>query len=290
MFLFPPRDTAILAEFLCALSDTSNRPASLLKCATSAISALYDALGMDSPSRTTEIQRLISALVKSGTTMGMNRSSVMPIQPFTELFLAWPDNQTLSLKDLRAKCITLLALTLMLRPSDIAPKSVQYDCDNNISMRLVFQESQVTFCDDGVKIVFLGIKNDTSRSGFEVFLPRGSVPQLDPVSALQVYMDRTRTMRATANGAVFLTLTKPYLGVSARVVSQILSSMIVLVGLAGRGFTAKSFRPTGASVAVAHGFDPDKVRRLGRWKTPSVFLEHYVHNKIDNSYVDALLR
>lgn len=53
---------------------------------------------------------LICALVKSGTSRPMQRSKVMPISSFPDLFLKWDDNNKLDLKALRLKAITLLAL------------------------------------------------------------------------------------------------------------------------------------------------------------------------------------
>ena len=42
---------------------------------------------------------------------------------------------------------------------------------------------------------------------------------------------------------------------------------IELVGLGNQGFSAKSFRPTGATVAVENWVHPDVVIKIGRWKT-----------------------
>ncbi len=65
------------------------------------------------------IKLLVEALIKSGTKVPMVRSKVMPIQPFRDLFTQWPDNNLLSIKDLRVKTITLIPLVIMLRPSDL---------------------------------------------------------------------------------------------------------------------------------------------------------------------------
>ena len=73
------------------------------------------------------VQLLITALVNTATQKTMAKSLVMLIQPFRYLFLAWHTNDQLSIKYLRLKTITLLALTLMLRPSHIAPKAVHFD-------------------------------------------------------------------------------------------------------------------------------------------------------------------
>ena len=90
-------------------------------------------------------------------------------------------------------------------------------------------------------------------------------------------MKRTVYERALSEGAVFLTLQQPYKGITSSTVAKILASAIDLAGLKDKGYGPKSFRPTGATAAVATGHDPEKVRKLGRWKTDSVFLEHYVH-------------
>ena len=77
-------------------------------------------------------------------------------------------------------------------------------------------------------------------------------------------MDRTDKFRSI-DGPVFLTLYKPY----ASTVAKILNDAIVLAGLSRDQFSAKSFRPTGATRAVEQNFDPDLVMQTGRWKTRS---------------------
>ena len=62
-----------------------------------------------------------------------------------------------------------------------------------------------------------------------------------------------------------------------------------MAGLHGHGFSAKSFRPTGATSAIDIGCDPKVVHRLGWWKTESVFFEHYVHSRTDVYYTQSLL-
>ena len=71
-----------------------------------------------------DVRKLIKGLVKSGTVEHRQRSHVMPTQPFIQLFKTWPDNEELSMDSLRLKTITLMALIMMLRPSDIAPWAV----------------------------------------------------------------------------------------------------------------------------------------------------------------------
>ena len=204
----------------------------------------------------------------------------MPIAPFWQLFLSWEPNDELPIKQLRLKSITLLALTLMLRPSDIAPKSVTY---NPISEQLVpqlFSTRHITFHDNGsASIVFHGIKNDTTRSGFEVLLPCDENARLDPVSALKSYITRTDIHRPYPEAPVFLTIQPPFRAIRASTVVNLMEEAIRIAGLGNQGYSAKTLRPTGATAAIDSGKHPDIVMKTGRWKTASVFRDHYVHSQ-----------
>ena len=193
------------------------------------------------------------------------------------MFQSWEENGALELKLLRMKCIALLALSLMLRPSDIAPKS-----------SMTFQRKQIRFQDDGsVQISFHGIKNDTSRDGFCVKLPPSTVPTLCPVAALKAYMGRTAAM-AEASGAVFISLSSPFKAISSQSVANILNETLTRAGLYPT-YTAKDFRPTGATIQVREGVDPKTVMKMGRWKTDTVFFEHYVHSEPPQEFADNVL-
>ena len=64
---FPPNNSATLADFLCHLADSSNRPRSLLCTATAALSIAYIHSGLPDLTKSPCIVRLCTALVKSGT-------------------------------------------------------------------------------------------------------------------------------------------------------------------------------------------------------------------------------
>ena len=124
---FPPIETKYIAEFLCYVSDDSKKPNSVLKVVKSALKSLYKGMGLEDVFDE-NVNDLCTALVKSGTTEPMKRSDAMPVDNFAKLFfVSWGSNELLTLKQLRLKSITLLALSLMLRPSDIAPRSCVYD-------------------------------------------------------------------------------------------------------------------------------------------------------------------
>ena len=123
---FPPGGSSpsTIADFLCIICDSSDWPASQLKTASAAIGCLYDSKGLQNPMGDSEIGHLLSGLVKSGTLAPSCRTKVMACEPFMKLFSSWPDNASLSIKALRLKAITLLALCLMTGPSDLAPKGI----------------------------------------------------------------------------------------------------------------------------------------------------------------------
>ena len=280
---------ANVAEFLCITADTSSKPKSVLKTTHAALQHLFRAVDRTDLLNNSDISNLLMSLVKSGSSVGMTRSSVMPVDKFKDLFIKWECNEHLSVANLRLKTITLLALILMLRPSDIAPKGVLFNPISKDSETLIFNTNNGSFNSDGsLSVTLLGTKNDSSRAGFQVHVQPASNKKLDPVCALKCYMDRTDKFRSI-NGPVFLTLYKPYRGIDASTVAKILNDAIVLAGLSKDQFSAKSFRPTGATRAVEQNFDPDLVMQTGRWKTRSVFFEHYVHAKPPTSYTDCII-
>jgi hypothetical protein len=162
---FPPHETSVIADFFCHIADMSASPRSQLKIAFAAIGHMYSDGSLRNVLDRHHLSMLETALIKSATTQPMTRSQIMPIQAFRDLFEAWPINSELTIRRLRLKCITLMALVLMLRPSDIAPKAVHFSPDSLNTHRMVFSTDNVKFLASGeAKIVFHGVKNDTSRT------------------------------------------------------------------------------------------------------------------------------
>ena len=287
--MFPP-DKANIANFLVHICKKSERPQSLLKCVSAAITHLYASMGLSSPMPNQDISMLCTALIKCKTIKPMKRSLVMPVEYFSRLFVSWKDNHLLSLKQLRIKAITLLSLTAMLRPSDIAPKGVitkgAYEEQENI----VFTTDKVIRLAGGrLKLILFGIKNDIKRKGFEIVIQPHSNIKLCPVRALECYLTRTECFRSGDNNAVFISLRRPYLGLKAEAIASDLNEAIRMAGIKEQGFTAKCFRPTGATVAVQSGHNPDIVRKTGHWKNSEVFFEHYVHTEPNVAFTDDII-
>ena len=288
---FPPDQdaTGIIADFLCGIADNSLRPESQLKVSVAAISALYESLGLTNPCSVGEISRLVTGLIKTGTTKPARRTESMPVEPFARMFESWPDNELLSIKDLRLKCITLVALNFMARPSDLAPRGVVFDPVSGQYCQIFLRRDQVLFHEDGsMTMVFFGIKNDTSRSGFEVRIPGSVVAKLDPVRALRCYVQRTDNGSSDVQ-PLFVSLRPPHAAIKAGTIANILLKAIERAGLGGKGFSAKCFRPTGANAAIDSNCKPETAMQIGRWKTKEVFLDHYVYPRAPADYTDNVL-
>ena len=154
----------------------------------------------------------------------------------------------------------------------------------------MFSTDQISFLENGeLQIQFFGIKNDLHRDGFTVKVPPASIPKLDPVSTLRTYIQRTDPLRPSDSKPVFLAAKKPHRAITASTVAKVLEDAIYLSGLDINLYSAKCFRPSAATQAIESGLDLDKARRIGRWKTPSVFFEHYVYDKTPESYTDSML-
>ena len=282
-------DEPTLVLFLCDIADGSDRPKSALNCARAALSHMFLAYGQSNPLSDPWVCHLITALIKSGTSEARTRSNVIPVAPIRELFSTWPHNSQLDTKRLRLKCITTLALALMLRPSDIAPRGTSYCPSSGVSAAMTFKRSHIRFWDDGTaSVTFHGIKNDTLRDGFIVALNPSSCAAVCPVAALKEYLARTADVCPSPDSPVFVALRRPYNGLSAQAVANILNEALSLVGLHNT-FSAKDFRPTGATVQVQEGVDPKTVMKVGRWKTESVFFDHYVHSQPPVEFSDNVL-
>lgn len=62
--------------------------------------------GLENIVQDESLQRLITALLISGTERPMTRLKVMPVENIHELFTTWQEKETLSVKHLRMKVIT----------------------------------------------------------------------------------------------------------------------------------------------------------------------------------------
>lgn len=288
---FPPTDSCYIADFLLVLARQSTRPKSVLNNTTAALGCLYDGIGdIPNPLHDRDIARFLTALTKTHTIAPRRQTPVLPIQPIKDLFLTWEDNSMLSIKSLRQKTLALLALVMMLRPSDAAPRALVYDSDKDVYRRFIFSTDHITFHDDNCATITLhGIKNDYQRDGFDIRIESTGGDKLDPVHALRDYIARTSHLRPADSKPVFLTLNKPHQAISSSTVAKVLEEVIALAGLDTTVYKAKCFRPTGATVGIESECHSDVIRQVGRWRNRDVFEEHYVHTRAQRGVATKIL-
>lgn len=276
--VFPPQECdvlVIIVGFLNLEAQKSKRPESMLKSLVSALKHLLRALSVKVEFDI--IDNFVKSLINVHTSEPKGRTKVLPIQVFPALFRSWGPNEKLSLSKLRQKAITLFALAAMTRPSDIAP-------------HIGFKRKQLKFTQEGNLIVqFFGVKNDSQKTGFEIIIKGASDDLIDPVRCLHEYLDRTQRFVCDDNGPVFISLRRPHNQLSAPAVSDILNSVIREAGLGDSGFSARSFRPTGATAYIQSGVEPHVTRSLGRWRSEQCFSERYVYPLSSVSATDKML-
>ncbi len=123
-------------------------------------------------------------------------------------------------------------------------------------------------------------------------VPPASHSNLDPVTVLKSYIERTASHRPVGRKPLFRSLRKQkshYVALTSSGIRSVLQEAIVLAGLQDCGYSLKSFRVTGATTGVLAGQDPNILRNMGCWKSCSVFEEHYVHTIPPLEFTDKLL-
>ena len=271
---FPPNvaeNSGVIADFLCEKTENSDRPESMLTAIMAALGHFYQVSGLNP--LPIWLHNLKHALIKTCSTKAKGRTPIMPITELNALFDSWADNELLPMKKLPQKCVLLLALAAMCRPSDLTK----------------FRRNDVKFNSDGsLTIVYFGIKNDLNRKGFEIRIQPAGNKRLDPVTCSQAYIDKTRSITC-AEGPAFLSLIPPHEGLSAAGIFDILRDTIREAGLGVKKFTPRCFRPTGAAASIRAGNDPEVTRQLGRWKTREVFYDSYVYPLAHATFTGQLL-
>lgn len=118
-------------------------PKSKLNC-TATINSLYDAFD--------NVKHMVDALVRAFTKRTYEKNLCTSLNNFNDLFLSWPDNGELSIKD-------------------VAPKSIS-SRTNHGNSKIIFVYGSSDFqCGGGMIISFFSILNDTHRDGFNVNIP-----------------------------------------------------------------------------------------------------------------------
>lgn len=166
------------------------------------------------------------------------------------------NNEDLSLARLSAKLVTLLALSSLLRVSEIAGIS--------------FNELNVSFQ--------LSRPRKAQHRGplHVITIPRGSDSQICPVSCLGSYIYKTDPVRTDAGGGMLiLSIAALYHKVTGSTVAKWIKSILKDAGLGTEIFSAHSTRGASASKALANGSSTDSILRAAHWSSENTFNKFY---------------
>ncbi len=170
-------------------------------------------------------------------------------------------NSNLSLADLSAKTAILLALSTLLRVSELA--SINLD-------------SVLIDPPDAFFSLLRPLKAQHSGPLKRITVKGSCDSLICPVRALQSYISRTDNFRRQLEGsALFLGLIAPHRSVSGSTLGRWIKSVLRRAGIDTLVFSAHSTRGAAASAAARAGVPIDDILRSGRWSRRSTFERFY---------------
>ena len=184
-------------------------------------------------------------------------------------------NEGLSLKHLSWKTTMLLALTRPSRSADLS--------NLNISGRRYLPEG----------VVFTpSILAKQSRQGkliAEFFFPAFREHlKLCPVSTLQAYEERTKSLRGSET-KLLVSFIKPHKAVTSSTIAHWIKLLLEAAGVDTAIFAAHSVRGASSSSAATAGITTNDILKAADWSSESVFQKFYYRSTQNSSFGRAVL-
>ena len=266
--------TAHVLVFLWTIARGLSRPSSSLDVAISALRLAFEALPTESPLDSPLISRMRKGLVASFTTRPRKPTEPLPVAPIRDWLRTLPANEALSVDALRMKCLTLAALVLIARPSDLcridAPL-LEFDHPDRLQW---------------VQVSLLGFKNDYHADGAILRVEACSEPALCFVRCCHRLWNLVRT-RFPRSPSLFIDWASGC-KLSPAQVGVILKEACRHANLPPV-FSARNFRPGGATRGMEGGLPLDLVMHIGRWKNMDTVYNHYLRSRRNNFNVTDVL-
>ena len=170
------------------------------------------------------------------------------------------DSSTLSFRDLSRKTVTLLALSLAARCSELHLIDTRF----------------ISFSESGMRFQISGLTK-TRRSGppRQYFVSRlESNSLLCPVSLTEAYISHTQFLRGEGS-LLFLSLRKPHSPVRSATIARWIKSVLQDAGIDTTVFKAHSTRAAATSAAKEKGFSVGDILQTAGWSRSSTFERFY---------------
>jgi integrase len=186
-----------------------------------------------------------------------------------------PDNENLNLSQISHKLVILLALTTLLRVSEIASIARQ---------SITFFGDKVTFSlSEPRKAQHDGALHSLTLQKYL------AEPKLCPVSCLGYYIYLTDAARNDTNSQLLLMATiRPFKPVTGSTVGRWIKCILTEAGV-DPIFSAHSTRGAAASRAEKNGIPIDTILKTAHWAQESTFTKFYKRQTVDPLFENAVL-
>lgn len=204
-------------------------------------------------------------------------NTVWDVGKVLDLFLKWPENNQLSLKQLTMKSCGLLAILSGQRVQTLSLISLSDIRINENTIEIYVKET---------------IK--TSRPGTvqpNIVLPAFPInDRLCPVKAVTEYIAKTKSLRGSVE-QLWISYEKPHSFVKTQTISRWLKSVLFESGIDISIFKSHSFRHASTSKAFEAGVNVDVIFASAGWNERSKVFANFYKCKIDNrcNYAKSIL-
>lgn len=182
------------------------------------------------------------------------------------------ENLSLTIPILIRKLATLLAISTLLRVSELAS----------------LDRTTVLFTSSGANLsLSRPRKSQTSGSLRCVVLQKVPDKKICPIDCLWAYLIFTDFMRTPENhNQVFISLVQPFGSVSGNTVGRWVKDFLASAGIDTEIFTAYSARGAAASRRATLGADLHTILKAGDWTNEATFCKYY-NRRVDDSLEPA---
>lgn len=215
---------------------------------------------------------------------GVKRQDGTPIRydttwdpaPLLQVIESWPPSQDLSTVQLTNKLVTLLAMAIIGRGSDLAALS---------------SETQVT--EDGVLLTNVSVLKQQHSGFVQLHMPirfNRIRPKLCPVTTLRTYLDRVSPWRnSSRNSARFLILcnNEPHRPMGAQRIAKIIGAVMKLAGVPPK-YKPGSIRHAVSTAMIDAGIPVEEVVALGRWSGKAIIQKFYIRSRLRTNFLQAI--
>ena len=180
------------------------------------------------------------------------------------LLATWTPNESLSLKSVTLKLVTLLALSTAARAQTLVHMRVE---------NIVFRPDKV--------VINCGDKLKGRKAGDPFLLEINKYNSVDicPVRILELYLRKTKDVRKDNQLLISFSNFK---AVTTSTVARWLKTVLNLAGIDTNVFKAHSYRGASVSMAVRRGCSLQQVLKTADWKSAGNFRKFYYRDLQDN--------